>query len=507
MKIASTLLMLVSFQLIQAQMVNGTAGYELERSAYEKGSQQLTSQKSTFYDSISPGSMLYLNRNGYELAVNPALDLQFGLQQESSQSLYRQGLGFDLRIKKSRWNFGAIFLHQNARYADYQSAFIAEKKVVPAMNVARGSNAFRSEYISAFVNYQTNSIFDLELGYGRMFIGDGYRSFLLADNGKSAPYLKANASFWKFKYSFILGIQQDIYQVEANQSAHRQKYTATHYLDWKVTKWLSWGLFETIVWQDQEENYRRGFDVNYLNPVIFFRPVEFSVGSSDNAIIGTNLKLTISKNHHLYFQLVFDEFLLNELRADARQWLNPNEDIQSGWWANKYAIQAGWKSYDFLNVKGLFTQFEFNMARPFIYSHSSPTQAYSNFNLPLAHPLGANFEEFVSRVNYNKDKWIFGFQWNHYRTGTSPIGTNMGENILISNSDRSKEYENFTTQGESLVIDYFELSVSYLLKKEWNTRLNLGVIVRNADGVEGELSNQFFTIGLKTNLYNQYFDY
>ena len=48
-------------------------------------------------------------------------------------------------------------------------------------------------------------------------------------------------------------------------------------------------------------------------------------------------------------------FCYQKLKADFNQFRNPDEEIQSGWWANKYGVQLGWKTFDFLNVHGLQT--------------------------------------------------------------------------------------------------------------------------------------------------------
>ena len=75
------------------------------------------------------------------------------------------------------------------------------------------------------------------------------------------------------------------------------------------------------------------------NPNIFFRPIEYNIGSSDNSFFGVNLKATIFKKHILYSQLILDEFLLEEIRNN------------NGWWANKYGFQFGYKSFDLFEIK------------------------------------------------------------------------------------------------------------------------------------------------------------
>ena len=45
----------------------------------------------------------------------------------------------------------------------------------------------------------------------------------------------------------------------------------------------------------------------YLNPLIFLRPLEFALGSPDNAFIGITGKYKLYKNGFIYGQLGLDD--------------------------------------------------------------------------------------------------------------------------------------------------------------------------------------------------------
>ena len=154
----------------------------------------------------------------------------------------------------------------------YQNRFIQRNQVVPGMSIplANKGNNFQSSYVSGFVNFVPSKYFEVEAGYGRNFIGDGYRSLLLSDASNASPYLKLQTSFWKFQYTNLFASHRNIYNVELNKDLYQKKYTATHFLDWKATSWLNVGLFETIIWGAEEGSYTRGFDLNYANPFIFY---------------------------------------------------------------------------------------------------------------------------------------------------------------------------------------------------------------------------------------------
>ncbi|MBK9418874.1 MAG: hypothetical protein IPN62_16725 [Flavobacteriales bacterium] len=92
---------------------------------------------------------------------------------------------------------------------------------------------------------------------------------------------------------------------------------------------MNLGIFEAIVWSAGDSLYPRGFDVQYLNPVIFYRPVEFAIGSPDNALLGGALNVRAGRSTTLYLQVMLDEFLLEQVRSG------------NGWYANKQAVQGG----------------------------------------------------------------------------------------------------------------------------------------------------------------------
>lgn len=444
----------------------------------------------------------------WRAVINPAFDFSAGMQNKKEEFVYGLGLGLDAQWTRDKhWNIGLSFLHHESNFMDYQRRQIRQDRVVPGFGVSQGIDVIASNYWNGYAAYKANAYFQFELGYGRQFIGDGYRSLLMSDYAPASPYFKIHTQFWKIKYSNVFAMHQDIFNVEGSEGLYRKKYTASHFLDWEVTPWLQLGLFESIVWQADEGRYKRGFDPNYLNPIIFYRPVEFSVGSSDNALVGTNIKFTLPKKHLFYSQIVLDEFLLAELQADLNQWQNPDQDIRSGWWANKYGVQFGWRKFDWFGIDKLETRLEYNFVRPFTYAHSSPSQAYSNYNLSLAHPLGANFEEILFRINYSWKNWFVSGHVNYAERGVSPLGTNFGENLQYSNVSRTKEYENHTTQGIFQSRLFSEISLAYLFQDKWNATASLNYRIHQIHQAGNTQSNQMIYLSVRTQIFNRYFDY
>jgi len=234
------------------------------------------------------------------------------------------------------------------------------------------------------ITYAATKHINLQFAHDRNFIGNGYRSLILSDY--SAPYffLKLNTRVWKFNYQNIFAELTARRGISNSDTLYPKKYLALHHLSFDVTDNFNIGVFESEV----SGGPGRGLEIQYLNPVIFYRAIEQQVGSTDNALLGFDFKWNIKHRAQLYGQLVLDEFKLSEIRAG------------NGWWSNKQAIQLGGKLLDLAGVRNLDLQVEFNYIRPYTYQHESLYTSYEHYLQPLAHPMGANLAEILGVLSY-----------------------------------------------------------------------------------------------------------
>ena len=69
---------------------------------------------------------------------------------------------------------------------------------------------------------------------------------------------------------------------------------ANHYLSWNVSNRLNLGFFESVVWTDTNN---RGFDMYFVNPIIFYRAVEFAVfGKNWKCTFGLDLQIQMEQS-------------------------------------------------------------------------------------------------------------------------------------------------------------------------------------------------------------------
>lgn len=440
--------------------------------------------------------------NSGSISLTPIVNGGFTLEnnEQTSQNLTELSAGINLNAYfKKKWSGHFIYLWDFSKYPSHIDALIKSRNISPGYGYSEND---RASYAEGDLTFTADDNFTFQLGFGKNFIGDGYRSLFLSDYAYSYPYLKITANIWKIKYMALYTNYHDIRGSNGSFGNYFHKFSTVHYLSYNATKWLNIGFFESIIWQAQEDDYYRGFDINYLNPVIFLRPVEYAQGSSDNALLGASLKLRIKKKNILYTQVLLDEFLLEELRAG------------NGWWANKYGIQLGIKSYDFLWVKNLTMQLEYNVVRPFTYSYyQTPSnvntlQNYAHFNSPLAHPLGSNFKEIVAGLTYTKKRWIFEGLTTIAKVGLDTNSTSsIGQDVYLPYNLREQDYGYSIAGGLSTDIINSTVRISYVINPSSQMLLQAGVTNRMYKNKFVDSSTNMFFIGLKTAITNRYTDF
>lgn len=464
-------------------------------------SKKFTALTDSIRKNNSGNSLLSFSKSGNSrnrIRVAGIFDSELGLEQSSYSAknlLLDGGISVEGNTDE-KFAFGGTFIASNSSFPSYIDSFISKTHVIPGMGPGYTSqNGYSSQYYAGYISYSPNRIFNFQIGKDKHFWGDGYRSLFLSDVSNSIPFLKISTSIWKIQYTSLFTCLKDATAPSHLKKDFLNKYGSFHCLSWNIAKRINIGLFESVVWQGTDPNRVRNFDINYLNPVIFFRPVEYSLGSSDNALIGLSFKIKAAKTQQFYGQVILDEFLLSEVRA------------MNGWWGNKQGIQLGFKSFDLFTLKNLTFQTEINAVRPYTYAHGSVQQNYANFNQPLAHPLGANFAESVTFLNYSCKKWMFETEFLFARYGKDENGKNYGQNIFESYTTRPHDYGNTFLQGLKTDLVYTKFKLAYYLIPSVNLMAEGGVILREEKNPVSFLNSTIIFIGIKTALLNRYSDF
>lgn len=447
--------------------------------------------------------LLHYDEGPFEITVNPAVNLGLGWDfTEDWGYTYTNTRGVFAHGKiGEKFGFYTGFYENQALYNRYVWDAYKGKRVLPAFGLKRGfyGNAWDYYWAHGMMQYKPTHYLELFAGHGRNFIGEGHRSLLLSDNAFNYFHFGAALKFKHFKYVVIHPFLNDLRRDLEVNGAYRKKYQAVHYLSLNLGKKLNIGLFESITYGDTSRAVNSQFEFNYLNPVIFWRAIEYSQGSQrGNAMLGLNASYKFNKQIALYGQFALDEWKLSEIRAG------------NGWWANKYAIQLGVKGYDVL-LDGLHYRLEYNQVRPYMYAHKLELLNYGHFQQSMAHPLGANFREWIGILQYDSERWQWRAHAVYYRKGEDINGENYGSDIFESYDTRVQDYGNEIGQGGLKEVLFVDLSSAYMVNPKWMTQLKVGVILRS----ESRAYDAGFTggtrampyIALRHQLFNQYLDF
>ena len=441
----------------------------------------------------------------YWFTINPVADLQIG--KDNTDDTYNNTRAIQIRGGLGKkFNFSTSFYESQGRFADYINQYARVNPPLGAGGVVPGRGKGKSfkrnglDYpvAEAYLSYTPNETFNFQFGNGKNFIGDGYRSFMLSDVAAPGTFFKINTKFWKIKYTNIWMWLDDVRRGVSINETNFRKYVAIHHLSWNVNKRLNLGLFEAVV----SANTGNGFDINFFNPIIFYRAAEFTKGSeSGNAMIGLNSKYKLTDNITAYSQFVLDELTVGRF-FDG-----------SGYWGNKFAFQLGAKYFNAFKVDNLYLQGELNIARPYTFSHfGNGTLNYGHFNQPLGHLWGSNFWETVGIARYKKGRWFANAKVVVGEKGFDINGLNYGGDIYRSNDERIGDTGIEIGQGNKTSIFIGDLQAGYVVNPTTNLQFFGGLTVRNFDPTmqTTDLTKQnttWITVGLRTDLFNWYFDF
>lgn len=395
----------------------------------------------------------------YFLNFNPIVVL--GGAYESGSSLASKGtldlaIGAEFRANyNQKIDLDASFMVGSSSLKQYELEYFNTWNSLPGFlpKQVQQRNG-RLYYWMPKVNIHFNILKDYmiaSIGFDQHQYGSGIRSLLLSE--ESAPYLygKLSTKVWKIKYdNLFTKLVTD--KIPGLPHYGGKKFLAVHSLSIEVFKWWQLSLFESVTISRQH-----GFEASYLNPIIFYRAVERSLGSPDKVAVGLHSDFFPINNFKIYGQ-----FLLNEFTA--KHFFD-----RTGYWANKWGAQLGAHYTNVATIENLDLQVETNWVRPYTYTHSYRIEDMniSNFghgNTPLAHPLGAGFKEILLKAKYRPSNlWTLQYNGLFYQAGQDYDGLNLGNNIFLNYREREKDFGVYMINGHLKEVWLHHLQLSYEL--------------------------------------------
>jgi hypothetical protein len=449
----------------------------------------------TFYK--TPAHFYEVDVKDFYLRINPILHISVGRENEEGVTTFVNQRGLSIRggIGRNVFFYTSLYDSQ-VRYPNFINTFTDDSGVVPGVGLYK---SFTSKFFdftqgrdfllaNAYVGVNFGKYIGLQLGHNQCFIGDGIRSLLLSDFSTPFFSLKINTRIWKFHYQNIFAelAADSFMSVDGISEPVPKKYMAAHYLDFKPTPNISLGLFEAVIFNRAGHQ----FELQYLNPIILYRTIEGSLGSPDNVLLGLNARVDLWRRASAYGQFMLDDISISNIL-----------DGHMDWWGNKFGHQLGFKYYNLFSVDQLDVQVEWNQVRPYTFSHYDSDANYSNYKQALAHPLGANFNEWIVSGSYFvTPKLLLKSSLYLIQKGEDIDSVSYGGNILAPNTTRPGDFGHAVAQGATADIFIWSSRVQYEVVE--GGFINLSVLLRKKNSTLDlrDQDTQLFTFGIRYNL-------
>jgi hypothetical protein len=432
-------------------------------------------------------SFLELDSSSFRLAFDPLVNLSLSEDESSQKKLFINTRGARIQgLLGKNIGFETSFYENQGTFAPFWDGYINHTRVSPGQGRAKRYKKTGWDYAfsSGYIQWQASKVLNIQFGHDKNFIGDGYRSLLLSDIATNYPFLRVSFTWKKVQYTRIIASLMNLdYKILGTDTKAFPKKTANfHLLSFSLPKKIQISLFEgTIVGNpDSEGRFRLNMDI--LSPVPYMDMLRTNQNHI-HPVAGTNIRWQIAKGLAVYNQWVFDH--------------DPSSKSRS------YGYQAGVKYYNAFGIDRLFLQTEFNRVLPFTYANSDSTIAYSHYSQPLAHPLGANFSEWVGIIHYQLRHWSAYGKMTQANYGADISTTSYGRDVLrpIPAGTSSVMF-----QGQVTRLNTFEGALSFTFNPKNQMSISAGVYLQNTDVLPSQNISMVY-LAFRTSLTNLYYDF
>ncbi len=430
-----------------------------------------------------------LKHPDYYLVFNPIIQYQQFREKNNNENIFLNSRGLHARgVIQNKIGFSFYFTENQERPTSYATSWVNKYNAVPGVGYYKPfktNKGFDYFDIRSSVSWKVAKWMDMQVAYDKNFIGNGYRSLFLSDFSNNYMFFKINSHFKRFHYQNIFA-EMFPFHIATSMDVLPRKYYRAHYLNYAATKWLNLGLFEgTMMGKDR-------LTVGLFNPVMYLQfPGKSSI--KDRSYLGFDVKANILHRFQFYGQLMIDKLKVNDLGDKT--------------WDNRFGYQLGMKYIDAFGVRNLDLQFESNRVRPYTYAANDTLTNYAHYNQPLAHPLGANFQEYIGIIRYQPiNKLYLQAKVIGYFQGLDFAMYNMGSNIFNGFNNRLSDVRVRTVDGDRATCVYMNFLASFELRQ--NLFIDASFTKRDYETVfTGKNNTSFGSIGIRWNMSRREYDF
>lgn len=415
----------------------------------------------------------------FKLRIDPLLNLELGkdINAKVKRSLYTNTRGFIASgTLGTKVYFESMFAENQSQFPDYLSGIVKSSSVVPGQGRYKEFKVTGYDYAfsSGFVSIQALKNLNIQFGHGKQKIGNGYRSLLLSDNSFNYPYARFTQQWFngRLQYSNIYAVFMNLKPASvkttgSTEALLQKKAASFQYLSVNLHKAVNIGFFQGMIWQTGNSRNMQTVDSHYFNPVIYTNLMSYQLNNKNNLLAGGDIKIKFTRHLNVYGQWMID----NLSNADT---------LGKG-----LGYQCGLNYFNVFGINNLFFQAEYNRVSEGAYRNPPGVisdQSYSHYNQNLAFTPGHG-QELILLADYKYKRFFINIKYSYQDV---PLNgkTNYLNNIFTSR-------------------------MGYVINPAYNLNISAGFNYRNQNFYNFRTLNNetsYFFIGLRTSLYNFYYD-
>lgn len=426
----------------------------------------------------------------FRLYIDPLVNLTQFNGSDTGRA-YVNSRGVIARGDIGKVSFETSFWENQAFLPAYMDTFALTYGVIPGMGRWKRFKTDGYDYAMASgnISWGVCRYFNVQVGSGKHFIGDGIRSLLLSDNSFNYPYAKftgwagpnKNLQYTVMYASLMNLTDGGVSTPPGTERLFQKKSMVVHHLAYKFLRTFEVSVFQGAIFQHADTLNKQHLDFWYWNPVMFASLAKYGLKDANNYMLGFTARADLFRRVTLYGQFVADE-------------LGSGNHAKTGW-------QLGARYFNAFTVRHLHLRLEYNKVNRYTYAHDDALQAWTHYNQALAHPLGAGFDEINATVFYKFRDFFFSGNYfvAHANLDTTAIsgGTNIFRSDVIANPELTSP----------AVLTTFDVHVGWMVSYASNLNLSVGYKSRKIDFAGNPASTSFVYLCLRTSLTNQSFDF
>jgi len=279
------------------------------------------------------------------------------------------------------------------------------------------------------------SHFEIRVGRDHNRWGPGRNSLILSNYAPTYDQLQLRTTFWRLQYTNLFTVLSDrLTGREGDPEAEfPAKYGSFHRLALNLPGRIQAGVFEAVIFSPSTFK-NTGSYLGFFNPLIFYRAVDWDLGSPGNMVLGFDAAWQPLTGLNVYAELMLDEYDASNLFS------NPD------YWKNTYGLLMGLYLAD-AGLKNLDLRVEYSRVRPYTYSNRSTTLSYLHYRGVLGHPAGPNTEDIAVSAAYRlSPQFLLAFDAALTHRGRNTDARNFG-----ADPARPYDEDRLDEDGEPLI--------------------------------------------------------